>query len=431
MADPVPLRPDASVDAPGMEFNSARYSRELAYCGLARSMGGSYGTLVALSWHANEQAQAWPTVATLAQEVGCSPEQIRLDLRKLVQWGALAIAHHRTIDAQGRRRGGRAHHYIVLPLSNIRVNAVRHGFRAPVGPRCAQPRKKREQRASAGAQEEQTQTPLGEQTQRCLGEQTQTPLGLYKGRTYQDERTKMNVPSGSGAQAPAPPSPAASCASSALSEESTPTRKKALRYAEPDVWRRREAIKRRWHDLSGVCWDRMERARQKWLDTDAERLARDCQSTEEALAIMQAVYDVTWRDGTKRYRPFKLRDVVENVKPYRDGELDSGQAQTPEEDTQLLRFLDLFGQCLRPVGVTDEPCFRRQALRAIRAYGLAPLCGCLRAMATSKGFQGRSFVTPDVVAGNVFTWQDAGEPRSWKRVEEWLDRKAQREGAAR
>jgi hypothetical protein len=85
---------------------------------------------------------------------------------------------------------------------------------------------------------------------------------------------------------------------------------------------------------------------------------------------------------------------------------------------------------LGPQLVADQDRFQAGALRIIRSFDFEQLCGCVRAMATCKRYQGQAYVTPELVGINVMNWFDAGEPHIWTRVDQWLEKKAQHGGRA-
>jgi len=99
-------------------------------------------------------------------------------------------------------------------------------------------------------------------------------------------------------------------------EAPTPkTRKRALRYAEPDVYAAAQAIKAAYIALTDLVPN-------TYADSDCEKLARACTSVDEAIAVMHATYNETWRDGTQPNRKFlKLSKVLNMVPAYRRGDL--------------------------------------------------------------------------------------------------------------
>ncbi len=97
--------------------------------------------------------------------------------------------------------------------------------------------------------------------------------------------------------------------------------KPSLQQADPEVYARREAIKARYFErYTAEPWDSLPASRQKYANADAERIARACASLDEALALMQAVYDERWSNGTYPNRaPFKLSACPGKLKAFRDG----------------------------------------------------------------------------------------------------------------
>jgi len=97
--------------------------------------------------------------------------------------------------------------------------------------------------------------------------------------------------------------------------------KPSLQQADPEVYARREAIKARYFErYTAEPWDTLPASRQKYANADAERIARACASLDEALALMQAVYDERWSNGTYPNRaPFKLSACPGKLKAFRDG----------------------------------------------------------------------------------------------------------------
>jgi len=99
-------------------------------------------------------------------------------------------------------------------------------------------------------------------------------------------------------------------------EAPTPkTRKRALRYAAPDVYAAAQTIKAAYVTLTDL-------EPNKYADSDCEKLARACASVDEAIAVMHATYNETWRDGTQPNRKLlKLSKVLNMVPAYRRGDL--------------------------------------------------------------------------------------------------------------
>lgn len=127
--------------------------------------------------------------------------------------------------------------------------------------------------------------------------------------------------------------------------QTTPTAEKkdrtpSLKESDPAIWARREAIKTRYFaEFTAETWESLSQRERAYRNEDAERLARLCADTDEALALMRAVYDEGWTDratGKPVYRNRWLTTVSllkilpKRLKDFRDGAI---QTATPADPT--------------------------------------------------------------------------------------------------
>lgn len=172
-------------------------------------------------------------------------------------------------------------------------------------------------------------------TSRSATDDTQDVQPVAHKALRSSKQTKSEA-KGTGADAPpaacaAPPSPP--------TEKTTKTtdRKPSLRQADPALWASREAIKEAYFaEYTAEPWALLPASKQGYVNLDAERLARACRDTDEALALMRVVYDEGWREratGKAVYRnrsPFKLSACPGKLKAFRDGTLETvGGRQAP------------------------------------------------------------------------------------------------------
>lgn len=105
--------------------------------------------------------------------------------------------------------------------------------------------------------------------------------------------------------------------------------------------------------------------------------------------------------------------------------------RSPEEEQQREELMQIFNDRLRPIDCKEWGRCRREMLDGLREHGFEHMAGCMRAMSTARRFVLQSYVTPITVVRNVLSWEDAGRPRQWVKVEEFAAHKVQQQGGAR
>lgn len=114
VAAPIPLRDgDPALEAPGQEFSLFLYGCEFTRAGVAKRIGSAAITLMNLAYHADKKGHAWPSIPTLAAELGCTERQVKADIATLERVGALCVAK------RNLTHGGCGNIYVLLPLSNL------------------------------------------------------------------------------------------------------------------------------------------------------------------------------------------------------------------------------------------------------------------------------------------------------------------------